>query len=109
MPRDARVRDLDVRLLEAARVLALVDVVEVGAQLLDPGGIDRSRAAVHPELVALAEVAALGDPLDDDAVGRDAVRLELGERLLLEPLEDELQRRRVELRARAGRSSSTYS
>ena len=32
---DADVRQLDVRLLEAARVLALVDVVEVGAHLLD--------------------------------------------------------------------------
>src|SRR5215218_1403662 len=35
-PAHADVRDLDVGVLEAARVLPLVDVVEVGAQLLGP-------------------------------------------------------------------------
>ncbi len=35
------------------------------------------RGRVDAELVALAEVPALGDPLDQDPVGRDAVLLEL--------------------------------
>ena len=54
-----------------------MDVVEVGAQLLDPGVVDRPRADVDPELVPLAEVPGLDDPLDDDAVGLDPVRGEL--------------------------------
>ena len=94
---DADVRQLDVRLLEAARVLALVDVVEVGAHLLDPVVVDRAGGDVDAQLVALAEVAAVADALEEDLVGREAVRLELGPRLLLQLLERALHRRRVEL------------
>src|SRR5262249_62068260 len=63
-PADADVRDLDVRLFEPARVLPLVDVVEVGPDLRRPGLVDRAGRRIHAELVALAEVAALGDPVD---------------------------------------------
>ena len=75
---DADVRQLDVRLLEAARVLALVDVVEVGTHLLDPVVVDRAGGDVDAQLVALAEVAAVADALEEDLVGCEAVRLELG-------------------------------
>ena len=97
-PADADVRHLDVRVLEAPRVLALVDVVEVRAELLDPRVVDRPRADVDPELVPLAEVPGLDDPLDDDAVGLDPVRCELLARLRLELLEAGLEARRVERR-----------
>src|SRR5581483_4114232 len=72
-PAHAQVGDLDVGVLEAARVLALVPLVEVGAELPDPRVVDRAGAAVDAELVALAEVAAVRDPLDEDPVLGHAV------------------------------------
>src|SRR3954471_24236553 len=57
----AHVRDLHVGILEAARVLALVDVVERRFHGVDPVLVDRARADVDPQLVALALVARLGD------------------------------------------------
>ena len=55
-------------------------------------------ADVHSQLVALAEVAAVDDPLDDDPVGGDPILVELPGRLLLELLEAPLQAGDVELR-----------
>jgi hypothetical protein len=68
---------LDVGVLEPSRVLALVDVVEVAADALRPGVVDLAGGHVDAELVALAEVAAVGDPVDHDLVRRHAVVLEL--------------------------------
>src|SRR5262249_34184677 len=95
---DAQVRDLDVRLLETARVLALVDVVEVAAQLPHPRVVDRVGAAVDPQLVALSEVAAVGYALDQHVALADAVGGELVARLLLERRERLLEDGGVELR-----------
>src|SRR5829696_151942 len=83
-PAHADVGDLDVGLLEAPGVLALVDVMEVGAELLRPCVVDRSRADVHPQLVALAGVAGVHHALDHLTVGGNAVLLELAARLLFE-------------------------
>src|SRR5688500_14747239 len=76
-PAHADVGDLDVGVLEAAGVLPLVDVVEVGAQLLGPGLVDLARADLDAQLVALAGVAGVDDALDDETVGRDPVVIEL--------------------------------
>ena len=64
----------------------------------DPGFVDVARRGIDAELVALAEVAAVDDALDEDAIGGNAVLLELGAGLALQVLEHPLQRRPVELR-----------
>ena len=75
-----------------------MDVVEVRAQLLHPGFVDGARADVDAQLVALAGVAGVHDPLDHHAVGGDAVLLELPARLLLELAEAPLDAGRVQAR-----------
>src|SRR6476646_3849343 len=100
----AHVRDLDVGVLEAARVLALVDVVERRLHGVDPGRVDRSRADVDPELVALPLVARLRDVLVADVL--DAVVLELRPGLgleLLELLGERLPGRGVDIQRRGHR------
>src|SRR5712691_8352839 len=59
----AHIWNLDVRLFEPPRVLALVGVVEVGTHLLDPRCVDRAGADVDAQLVALPEIPAVGDAL----------------------------------------------
>ena len=59
-----------------------------------------ARRDVDPQLVALAEVAAVGDPLDHHPLGRDAVLLELRYGLRLELLEAPAAARPLELRDR---------
>src|SRR6478735_4093334 len=71
----AHVRDLHVGILEAPRVLALVDVVERRLHGVDPGLVDRARADVDPQLVALAFVARLGDVLEPHLAAIDVVGL----------------------------------
>ena len=66
-------------------------VVEVRGHLGRPVGVDRARPRLDPQLVALAQVAAVGHALDHPAVLGDPVGLELVPRLLLELLESRLE------------------
>ena len=61
-----------------------MDVVEVGAELLRPGLVDLAGVDLDPKLVPLAGVASVDDALDNEAFGRNPVRLELPSGLLLE-------------------------
>ena len=95
----ADVRDLDVRALEAPRVLALVRVVEVADDPRLPVLVDLAGRQRDPQLIALAEVAAVGEALDDPALlGGCRPRSSCAPRLLLELLEARLEGRRVERR-----------
>ena len=65
----ADVDDLDLG-VEAVAVLGLVRAVEGVLQLLDPGVVDLAGGHVEAHLVALARVAAVGEPPDEPPVLR---------------------------------------
>ena len=96
---DADVRQLDVRPRSGASTRARGCRGSRRAPSRSSRGRSRRRD-VDAQLVALAQVAAVADPLEDDLVGGQAVRLELGARLLLQLFEGALHRRRVELERR---------
>ena len=77
---DTDVDDLDLG-VEAVSVLGLVSAVERLPRRVDPAVVDRSGRDVEAHLVALAGVAAVGEPADEPALLGYAVGVELGERL----------------------------
>src|SRR5205814_7278186 len=91
----ADVDDLDLG-VEAVAVLALVRAMESLSQLLDPSVADCAGRNVEAHLVALARVAAVGEPVDQPPVLRHAIRLELCGRLCAELVETRRQPLAVE-------------
>src|SRR4029077_12264912 len=82
----ADVDDLDLG-VEAVPVLALVRGVERLSQTGRPAVVELAARDVEADLVALADVPAIGEAPHDSSVVRDAVALELGRGLCRELVE----------------------